>query len=268
MGLPRLQLFEFNDHPAAPQIMKDAIIESLSTTLRKGRMLDGLLPHFRDFLSRCDTHRVLDLCAGAGGPGTILLESLQRAGCDDVELLLTDLQPQLETWRELRSEHGESLDFVADPVDATAIPKALSDGRVRVIINALHHFPPGLVQGIFDDAIRSEAPIFIAEGFRRDPRGFLSFLIPGVPVLLSHPVRAKRGGLRAAAMMPALVLASIWDGFVSTMRIYEESDLRAFVKDCPPGWQWTFCEYPAPWRGTGVLFCGVPPTSVEAPEGL
>jgi hypothetical protein len=178
------------------------------------------------------------------------------------------LQPQLETWRELRSEHGENLDFVADPVDATAIPKALSDGRVRVIINALHHFPPGLVQGIFDDAIRSEAPIFIAESFRRDPRGFLSFLIPGVPVLLSHPVRAKRGGLRAAAMMPALVLASIWDGFVSTMRIYEESDLRVFVKDCPPGWQWTFCEYPVPWRGTGVLFCGVPPTSVEAPEGL
>ena len=26
MGLPRLQLFEFNDHPAAPRIMKDAII--------------------------------------------------------------------------------------------------------------------------------------------------------------------------------------------------------------------------------------------------
>lgn len=263
MGLPRFQLFEFNDLPAAPQVLKDAIIESLSTTLQRGRMLDGLLPHFEAFLDRCGSHEVLDLCAGAGGPAGIVLKSLRQAGDRDLRFLLTDLQPQLEAWQTLRDAHAGALDFIAEPVDATAIPPALSTGRVRLIINALHHFSPPLVQAVFDDAIRSEAPIFIAESFRRDPRGFLSFLIPGAPVLLTNALRAKRP-IAAALMTPAAIAAALWDGLVSTLRVYEAPELRAFVQHSPPGWEWTFSEYPVPWGGTGTFFCGIPPRTTSA----
>ena len=32
-----------------------------------------------------------------------------------------------------------------EPVDATRIPPALAHGRARMVINALHHFPPEFV---------------------------------------------------------------------------------------------------------------------------
>ena len=49
--LPRLQLFEFNDHGRTPAPLRDTIVETLSRALRWGHMLEGLVAPLREFLA-------------------------------------------------------------------------------------------------------------------------------------------------------------------------------------------------------------------------
>jgi len=260
MNLPRLQLFEFNDHPRAPAVLRDTIVETLSRSLRWGRMLHGLVEPVRAFLSAAGTEEVLDLCAGAGGPARVLAGELARAGATP-RFLLTDLFPRVEAWEQARRELPAILDFVAEPVDATAIPPALAGGRARMVINAFHHFPPPLAQAIVDDAVASSRGLFISEAFDRNPLSFLSFAPAGLAALLADPLLAPRRRLARAALIwatPIAALAGTFDGLVSTMRIYRIGDLQAMVARHGDRFRWVHGSYRSPMGGKGIYFWGVP----------
>jgi hypothetical protein len=66
---------------------------------------------------------VVDFCSGAGGPVPSIaheLNSLLAAtGAGPVRFLLTDLRPNLTSWRHAQEESGGVVGFVEDPVDAT-----------------------------------------------------------------------------------------------------------------------------------------------------
>jgi len=256
MLLPRLQLFEWNDL-AAPVALRETIVETLSRSLRWGRMLRGLVAPFREFLAAAGTDRVLDLCAGAGGPAAILRGELARDGGEPPRFTLTDLFPRVDEWSRLAA-HG--LDYVEEPVDATAIPDALGRGRARTIINAFHHFPPPLAAAIIADAVRSSRGLFISEAFDRNPLHFAAaFGPPGLAALIANPVLARHRRVEKALLTwatPIALLAGTWDGVVSALRMYSEDDLRAMA-DAAPGFRWTYGTYASP-RGRGTYFWGVP----------
>ncbi len=262
MGLPRLQLFEFNDLDWVGTDLRDTIIESLSRGLRWGRTLHGLVEPFARFLDQAGTRRVLDVCAGAGGPAQILTEEFRRAGREPPELLLTDLFPRAAAWARLaRVESAVSAH--PEPVDATAIPAALGEGRARMIVNAFHHFPPELAARIVQDAVRARAPIWISEPFDRSPLMFLSFAPFGLAALLANPALSPERTLGKALLswgplLPLSLSISAWDGFVSTLRAYEEPELRAMVEPSGEGYRWTYGTYAYALGGRGYYFYGVP----------
>lgn len=261
MSLPRVRLFEFNDSAWAPLAVRDTIIESLSRTLDWGRMLRGLVGPFESFLAEAGTTDVLDVCAGAAGPARILAREIHRGGRKPPRFLLTDIFPQLEAWERLRAELPGTIDYVAEPVDATAIAADLSAGRARVIINAFHHFGPELASSILADAVRNAAPIFIAESFDRNPLAFAGFAPAGIPALLLNPLLSPRQRLAKAALTyltPVMFAISAWDGVVSTLRVYDESELRAMVAPHGDAMRWTFGRYAVPFGGSGYYFHGVP----------
>jgi len=261
MPLPRLQLFEFNDLAATPAALRDTIVESLSRALEWGRMLEGLVAPISEFLAASGADEILDLCAGAGGPARILATELERGlGAAAPRIVLTDLFPRLEAWQEVAASHP-SIDFVPEPVDATQIPARLGDGRVRTVINAFHHFPPDLARAILEDAVASSRGIFISEAFGRNPLEFLSFAPAGLAALAATPVLSRKDRAAKALLTyatPVALLLGIWDGLVSTMRIYTESDLRAMVAPFGAHWRWTAGTYHYWPRGTGHYFYGVP----------
>lgn len=261
MKLPRLQLFEFNDLPSVPAPVRDTIVESLSRTLEWGRMLDGLVPPFERFLAQAGAHELLDLGSGAGGPARILARSFQRAGKSPPHLLLTDLHPRPEAWARLRDEHPGVIDFVASSVDATRIEPELARGRARTVINVLHHLPPSLARGVFEDAVRTGRGIFVAEAFERQPAMFANFGVWGLPALALNPLLSERDRLAKAAftwLTPAALAISIWDGLVSTLRVYDEAELRAMVEPLGDHFRWEYGNYPYPPFGRGYYFFGVP----------
>lgn len=262
MLLPRIQAFEVNDLENAPPFVREMIVETLSRTLRWGRMLHNLVPPFRRFLKASGATEVLDLCAGAAGPATILASEMRRSGEVPPRFLMTDLYPRIEAWEEARAEHPESIDFVREPVDATHIPQSLAEGRARVMINALHHFPPHLAKAIFADAVKSSTGIFVSEAFERNP---LRFAIPMAPAALlalaANPILTKRDRLAKAALTwfsPVALGIGTWDGVISSLRMYTEQDLREMVEPLGDSFTWEFGYYRFMPFGKGTYFFGVP----------
>ena len=259
--LPRLHAFEWNDLARTPAPLRDALIGSLSRSLRWGRMLTALVAPFRGFLDQAGTDEVLDLCAGMGGPARVFARELAASG-GAPRFVLTDLFPRPREWEAARAEHPGVIDFVADPVDATAIPPSLAHGRARIVINAFHHFRPALARAILADAVRSSRGIFISEAFVRNPLGFLLPFGPAaLAALLAEPLLSRDDRLAKALLIwasPVALAAGLWDGLVSTLRIYQEADLRAMVAPLGDRFRWVYGRYRFPLGGHGQYFYGVP----------
>ena len=266
MTLPRLQLFEFNDADWAPEALRELIIETLSRTLRWGRVLEGIVAPLQAILDQTGVNEILDLASGAGGPAQLLVERMKAAGRAPPRFTLTDLQPRTQAWATLKLRHPDAIDFVPEPVDATNIPPALARGRIQVVINALHHFPPQLARAVLQGATRNAPGVFIAEGLLRDPLSLISMAVPGLPALFASALLAKDHRLQKTALTwlsPAALAASIWDGAVSTFRQYTEGELRQMVGGCPTGWRWDYGVFDFPFGGHGSWFRGIAPPSAR-----
>ncbi|MBI5487369.1 MAG: hypothetical protein HY905_08555 [Deltaproteobacteria bacterium] len=259
--LRRLQLFEFNDLEATPPALRETIVEALGRALRWGRVLRGLVGPFREFLAASGADEVLDLCSGTGAPAGILIDELQRAGILPPRFLLTDRFPHPEDWEKAAAAHPGSVSFEPTPVDATCIPVRLARGRARVVINALHHFPPPLVRDILADAVEGSSGIFVSEAFSRNPLEFLPMAPAGLVALAVNPLLAHRRRAAKALVTwatPVALLACGWDGFASTLRIHTEAELRAMVDPFGGRFRWEFRSYSYPVLGCGTCFFGVP----------
>lgn len=257
---PRLQLFEFNDLDAVPAAVRDTIVESLSRALEWGQMLRGLVKPFEAFLTEAGASEVLDLGSGGGGPARILVRAIASEGRVPPRFVLTDLHPRTEAWAKVKDEEP-AIDFEARPVDATQIPPSLAEGRARAIINVLHHFPPALASAVLEDAVRSSRGIFVAEGFVRNPLQFANFAIAGLPALLLNPILSPKDKIAKALLTwlsPAALGIALWDGLVSTLRVYTEEELRAMVAPFGASWNWEYGTYSFFPFGTGYWFYGVP----------
>jgi hypothetical protein len=261
MVLPRTQLFEFNDQPWVPAALRDSVVEALSRTLAWGGVLRSMVGPFQDFLAASGTNEVLDLCAGAAGPAVILADEIERAGARPPRFILTDLYPRLELWEAARHAHPDAIAFEPGAVDATRIAPELGRGRARTIINAFHHFGPELAQAILADAVAGSEGVFISEGFERNPLTFLNFIPFGVPALALGPILSPRERAAKALLAwatPVALAVSAWDGFVSTLRVYSEDELRAMVAPLGDRFRWEYRTYAYPPAGKGYCFYGVP----------
>jgi hypothetical protein len=164
-------------------------------------------------------------------------------------------------WAHAKRQHPGNIDFIEEPVDATRIEPSLSEGRARTIINAFHHFPPELAGAILRDAVENEAPIFISECFERDPRGAFPLIPIGIPSLLATPLFTRTDRLAKAAwtwLTPIGLATGSWDAIVSTLRVYSERELRAFVLPFGERYEWTYGTYDYLFGGRGCFFYGIP----------
>lgn len=266
MALPRLQLFEFNDARWAPPVLRSTLVEALSRAIRWGGLLDGAIEPLARCLKAAGTSQVLDLCSGAGGPASVLSEAMAQRG-HDVHFLMSDLYPAVAAWEPLRAANPSRLDFVAEPIDATAIPAELGAGRARVMSNALHHFPPPLAREIVRGLCRDAPGVFIAEGLVRNPLSFAAMGPMGLAALLATPVLANDRRVARALLTwfsPIALGASAWDGTVSALRTYLPGELHEMVADLD-GWTWTSGEFPhSGGVGAGTWFSGVRASGASA----
>jgi hypothetical protein len=225
--MKRRQLIELEDLNWWPATFRNGVTEYLVTTQRASRTYLKFVPRLAEALRRSSTHRIIDLCSGAGGPWPDLLPALRAQGLE-LSICLTDKYPNVTA---LKGVTRQLLGVTFEPagINATDVPSRLVG--FRTLFTAFHHFKPEEAQAILASAVRDGQGIAIFEGTSRSPVALATmFLIPAMVWLLTPGVRPFRWGrLLWTYVLPVLPLAVLFDGLISCLRTYTPAELLALA---------------------------------------
>lgn len=229
----RLHLFELEDQPWFPSVLRDAGTAYLAFASRVAGHGAALAPKLEETLAAAGETRIVDLCSGGAGPIAEIVASLADRSAD-VSALLTDFYPNEGALSRVCARSSGRIDWHREPVDATRVPRELAG--VRTLFNALHHFQPETARRILADAAASGRAIASFEVIGREPLSLLGLLLAPLSVALSLPfLRPFRWSwLPLTYLVPIVPLFVLWDGIVSWLRIYSPRELQSLVDALEP----------------------------------
>jgi hypothetical protein len=183
------------------------------------------------------SHRVVDLCSGAGGPWPTLLPLLSSHLAAPLEVCLTDRYPNTPAWRSLAERFGQQIGYEERPVDARKVPYRLSG--FRTLFSGFHHFRPHDAVQILADAAGRRQGIGIFEATERTVPALVGMLaVPIIIALVTPAIRPFRWSrLFWTYLLPAIPLMGLVDGVVSCLRTYTPQELRAMTEPLA-GYSW------------------------------
>jgi hypothetical protein len=228
----RLHLFEFNDQPWVPRILREAETAYLLAAYRMARLAPGWAGKIHAALKPGSELDILDLCSGAGGAIPAIIDELEKRGCK-ASVTLSDLYPHSHS-----ATHSR-MSWHTSPVDATRVPPELAG--VRSVFSAFHHFRPDAARAILEDAFRRRRDICIFESGSGNAMGIISMLaVPLVTLAIMPFARPFRWAyLFVTYLPPILPLILLWDGIVSMLRIYSPAQMASLTKDLQsPDYVW------------------------------
>lgn len=254
----RLHLFEFGDQEWIPRTAHNGGLEILRTFARLSGLTDDLAELLVDLADRTDTRRIVDLCSGAGGPTPYVLKAAADKGVE-LEGVLTDLYPDVETLNWAVEKSGGRLRIESNPVDATDVPDHLSG--IRTIFNGLHHFRPDVVRKMLQDTASDGQPFLAVEFAGRSPSHLLSIASLAPVSLLLRPFIRPFNWKHwfYTYVIPFIPLGTLFDGMVSCLRVYNPDHLRELTEDID-GMSWEAGRIQSNNRFTGYLtyLIGIP----------
>ncbi len=234
-----MHLFELEDFPWFPSSWRDAGTSFLELAMRLSGHAKILAPSVADAVRATGATRIIDLCAGGGGPLPIIMHELSKHGMP-VKALLTDLYPNVPAFQRVAAASGGLIEAHTEPVDATNVPREL--GGLRVMFNAFHHFKPERAKAVLRDAVEKEQAIAIFEVVSREPLPLIGMLASPINFAVAVPFLRpfQWSWLLFTYLLPALPAFVLWDGLVSCLRIYSEAELRELTSsiETPTGWTW------------------------------
>jgi len=225
----RRHLVELEDLPWWPRVFRDAATDYLVTAIRHAKLYDRLAPRLAAAIKRSGADRVIDLCSGGGGPWPGLLQALRGQGVD-VPVWLTDKYPNVAALSRIAAT-TPGVRFEPESVSATDVPARLSG--FRTIFTAFHHFRPADARAILAAAVRDRQGIAIAEATSRRPVTLaLQALVPFAVWVLTPAIRPFRWSrLFWTYLVPVIPVAILFDGVVSTLRVYTPDEMLAMGRE-------------------------------------
>ena len=247
----RVHLFEWEDQRWLPVVFRDFITDHLRYGLSQ-KMREpvnrAIAEKLKPLLARAGSNRIVDLCSGAGGPLLNVHRILSRDLDTPVEVVLTDLFPNVEAFKKCEAEGGGAVKARYESTDAFDVPSSL-DG-VRTIFTALHHFRPGDAQKLLADAARKRQPIAVFEPLERTPRIFLLIALHALWHAFALTPRVGPLTLQrflVTYVIPLAPLVFLWDGLVSVLRTYTPQELQTLANDIgAPGYEWEAGRFDVP----------------------
>ncbi|MFT5885422.1 MAG: hypothetical protein ACI9IP_001882 [Arcticibacterium sp.] len=222
----RIHLFEFEDLPWFPNVIRDGGTDYLRYLLIATDVYKPLIPLISKSLSLTNQTTIIDLCSGGGGYIEQLYKRLSENSTQNISIHLTDKFPNYEAYSVIKARTAGQIDFVNYPVDAADVPKDLEG--FRVMFSAIHHFQPDQVKKILQNAIDHNAPIGIFDGYEKSVLAILT-------VLLFHPIALllftpffkpfSFSRLFFTYIIPLIPIYTVWDGCVSILRMYKSEEL-------------------------------------------
>lgn len=227
----RIHLFEWEDQHWFPDFLRNYGTDFLQFLANKTRMFVPLIPLIDKGIQSSDTNQIIDLASGGGGGILSLNEELIQKK-PDVKILLTDFFPNLKAFQHT-ANLAPNINYRAESVDARDVPEELKGLRTQFL--SLHHFQPKDAIQILENAVATNQPIFIAEGQERSIPSLLAMFFSPITVLVTTPfIRPfSWGRLLFTYLIPIVPLFVWWDGLVSCLRTYSESEMKALFAQVP-----------------------------------
>jgi len=230
MPMKRVHLFEFMDQPWYPAVFRRMQADYLQFVVTRGSGHEQLIPLIKKALSQAKTTDIVDLCSGGTGPWLKLQAQLAEAG-SPVSVKLTDKYPDptsINKW-----PIAADIEYLAEPVDALCVPRHLTG--MRTLFEGFHHFRPDQARAILRDAAEQKAAIGIFEATFSGPLGTLLLVLSPLLTLLGYifvtPFIRPRSFARFlwTYLIPAVPLATAWDGLISMLRVYSPQELKTLT---------------------------------------
>ncbi|WP_426059695.1 class I SAM-dependent methyltransferase [Hymenobacter sp. B1770] len=231
----RLRLFEFEDLPWFPTVIRAGLMDYLRFMISALGIYRPIAPLLAEGLRCTGQTHLLELGAGAGGGTETVWRALQAEGLRDTTITLTDLYPQPDAWADIAQRTAGAIGYEPASVNALSVPAQLRG--FRTIFSAFHHFPPAAAQAMLHDAVRAGTGIGVFEGAGKHWRELLLAwtVLPVAQLLLTpffRPFRLSR--LFFTYLVPVIPLCTIWDGSVSLLRMYSPDELLALAHAADP----------------------------------
>ena len=225
----RIHLFEFEDLEWFPKIIRDGGTDFLGFMLSKTRFYEPAIDILEELIIQTNHNSILDLCSGNGGPVEYISARIDPKL--NVRFVLSDKYPNLPAYRVLKEQSNGKIDYQIDPLDVMDM-NSDKDG-IRTMFSAIHHFEPKAVEALFKNMVKDKMPICILDGGDKKLSIIISMLIfhPILFFVLTpffRPYRLTR--IVFTYLIPIIPIYTIWDGIVSILRLYGESELLELAK--------------------------------------
>ena len=232
--MKRIDLFEFEDFAWFPNWMRICVTNLIVVMHKFLKSSDDLVPLIKRALKYSDSNTIIDLCSGSGGPMIQVFKILKKEkGEGNVELILTDLYPNLEMAQEINNSAIKNLLYKTTPVNASNVNPDLTG--IRTMVGCFHHMKPDAARQILKNAQESKVPICIYEISDNSFPTFLwwisipiIFLMAFVLTLFVRPLTWKQ--IIFTYLLPIIPFCFAWDGAVSNVRTYTLNDLEILLK--------------------------------------
>jgi hypothetical protein len=231
----RLHLFEFEDQSWFPNVIRTGGTDYLRYLLVVTEVYKPCIRLLNEVLSKTGETKLVDLCSGGGGYIEQLYQEVGKISTHDVSFTLTDKFPNIKAYQHLQNITNGKIAFDTRSIDAANVPGDLKG--IRTMFSAIHHFRPGQVESILQNAAANNAPIAIFDGGDKSIFGIIGILIiHPLAFLLFTPFFKpfKFSRLFFTYIIPLIPLYTIWDGCVSIMRLYKPNELLKIAKGTSP----------------------------------
>lgn len=224
----RLQLFEFEDLPFFPRIIREFMTDYLAGLFRLLPLYDRAVPIIAEHLKQAKSREILDLCSGSGGPWPRLLPRVV-ANAGDIAICFSDRYPPRGGCPPL--EEGRSVAYFPRPVDARALPPEVRG--LRVLFTALHHFSPVEVRSMLTQAAEAQVPLLAFELTERSLKTLLAVLLTPLLVWVITPFLRPFSLERLiwTYAIPLVPLMALLDGLLSIFRAYSCSEFLKLARE-------------------------------------
>jgi hypothetical protein len=253
----RFHLFELEDQPWFPAVVRDLATDYLQFIQTKFRIDRAMTPIVRRVLERSGAARIVDLCSGGSGPLLLIVRDLAAEGVP-IHATLTDLFPNVPAFAKIAAASEGLISFETEPVDARAVPASLPG--LRTIFNGFHHLKPADAAAVLHAAAAACQPIGI---FELSERSWRTLGVVGTPLIVwlatpfMRPFLWRR--LFWTYLVPMVPLTCFWDGIVSQLRAYTPDELKRLCEGSNP-MCWEIGQVPiARGRGRLTYLIGFPP---------
>lgn len=229
----RFHLFEFEDQTWFPRPLRDGVTDFLQFAVSSADLYKPIAAKLNAAIVKTKAARVIDLCAGGGGPWQELQVHVNAVRDGQVHVVLTDAFPNVAKMAQFAATSAGRLSAVSEPVSALDVAPTLLG--FRTLFSAFHHFDRPTAKAIIADAVSKRCGIAVAESTQRHALMLAYMLLTPFLVLVATPkIRPFRWSrLIWTYLLPLIPLTVMFDGLVSCLRTYSPRELQDLVREVP-----------------------------------